>query len=132
MDLILNLKPVNWRQHIRSFQTLGIPGRHLSCLCSVDQNCQIVLKNNTWLREHSVDISIIQHELDAEERRKSGLSERAIGGLWFAEDDDFVHGRFYLDQNSHSGLWDQVLFSGYFACSISMEIFHESPSNERW
>jgi hypothetical protein len=120
------LKPIIWSQEIRHYPnndpTKNIEGLYLSVTCAPKANCDILLRNGAKLRDFQIQFSIVQGELQVNERSKSNLLNNAIGGLWFIEDEDFVHGWCFLRSNNYVALWDQVRDGGYVDCAINLGV----------
>jgi hypothetical protein len=129
----INLKPLNWSQTIRHRENLKAEsddGRFLTATCTVDDDCTIRLGNNTKLRDYQFPLSVLKGGLTANKRQRAGLDTEAIGGLWFLEDQDYVHGWIHLASPDYEHLWDQVRKSDYMYCSIRIEVASAEDQNK--
>ena len=61
-------------------------------------------------------------ELSADTIAKQRLLNNAIGGLFFIEEQNFVHGSLYFNSRNFTVLWDQVRSGGYANCRLSLGV----------
>jgi hypothetical protein len=117
----LILVPLRWSQQIRSFPTLfgEEEGGYLVSICR-PSDCDLRLKNGLFVRDFELQFSIIRGKLDDERRQKFRLPATAIGGLWFHEKEEMIHGWLNLAAVNFSTLWEQVTAGGYERCSIQL------------
>lgn len=122
----VNLKPLMWSQEIRHYPSTKVgEGEEVTIIqvtCAPDAKCDLLLSDGAKIRDHEISITIIPGEIKADERQKTNLLNQAIGGLWFLEEEDFVHGRFYFKSNNFTALWDQVRDGGYVDCVICLGV----------
>jgi hypothetical protein len=96
-------------------------------------NSELKLKNGRSVGDYEIALSIIEGEFPADEYEEKTFSPDAFGGLWYVEDQNFVHGWFYIKQNIYAAIWDQVRTGGYTDCTITLgirpETFHAWTEN---
>jgi hypothetical protein len=91
-----SFEPIEWVQEI------NVEGRQLRAHCKASADLVIVDGQST-------------------EKELTGLSQKAVGGIFYVEDQNLVYGWFYLkNPDSYTALWDEVRDGGYFNCSISL------------
>jgi hypothetical protein len=121
----LNLTPLIWRQEIRHYSKLSIgddEGGFLTATCTPDASCELLLSNGAKLRDQEISLGIARGDLGADKRQQGSLTNDAIGGLYFIEEQNFVHGWLYFKSNNYSALWDQVRNGGYVGCVIGLGV----------
>jgi hypothetical protein len=122
----LYLKPLLWSQSISHYPmrdpSKTIEGTGLSVVVQPKPNCAVVLSNGAKLRDYEISLTIVQGEFQTEEHQKANFARDAIGGLWFVEDEDFVHGWFFFKPNNYAAVWDQVREGGYEGCAIDLGV----------
>jgi hypothetical protein len=112
------LKPVSWRQSIRRYPSIDANGLYLSAECTTDSD--FILSDRLKLRDRKISLSFLRGVLPEKIREETKLSDRAIGGIWWLSDDNFVHGWFYLPDEDYAALWDQIKGGDYIDCHISL------------
>jgi hypothetical protein len=74
------------------------------------------------LRDFTIPISVMRGRDREEIFQKAGLLNDTIGGLWFLDDQMFVHGWFHFNNDNFAAVWDQVLHGRYAACVLSIGV----------
>lgn len=87
-----------------------------------DANCELLLCNGAKFRDFQIPLHIFHGELQANQDLKSDLVAEAMGGIWFIEEQNFVHGWLYFKSNNFTALWDQVRDGGYIGCKIHLGV----------
>lgn len=122
----LYLNSSSWSQSIRSYPgnsaSEAVEGTLLTATARAVPQSELALKNGRRLEEYDISLSIIQGELLPDRIQEGGFAPDALGGLWYVEDQDFVHGWFYFKHNTYAAVWDQVRTGGYANCTISLGI----------
>jgi len=122
----VRLATISWSQQIRWFpgnNRIGDDeGGYLVASCKPKADCQLALRNDAMLRDFHIPISIARNVGLEERREKSKLRKEAIGGLWFLDDQHFVHGWFHLNDRNFTCLWDQVLHGRYASCELALGV----------
>ncbi len=127
----IDLRPRNWRQSISQSNDSGVDQRQLRATCTPEPRCELRLEHGAMLRDYEFPLSILSGELPADDRAaKQQLQKEALGGLWFIEEHDFVHGWLYLAPNNFGAVWDQVRSGGYTHCEISLTV--EPVQDDTW
>jgi hypothetical protein len=83
------------------------------------------LRNGAKIADYELALTILNGEITASDRQKYSLMEEAIGGLWFADDqdlDEFLHGWFFMNPTAYAELWEQVRGGGYSNCIFSLGV----------
>lgn len=115
---VLNLKPLSWSQSIGQNGRQSDGDTSIRVTCALTANCDVQLCTGLKLRDFLIPIAILEGQLPTDER-STFENDAAIGGLWFVEEQHFVHGWFYLKSRSYSTLWNQVR-DGKADCRISL------------
>lgn len=120
----LCLQPNSWRQAVMCYprQDLGNNGDALkvSMYCTPTNTCEILLRNGAKLRDYSIHLSILKGQLPPGEVPK--LKPKALGGLWYVENQDFVHGFFCLRPQHFDAAWDQITHAGSSTTLIDLGV----------
>ena len=129
----LYLKALSWCQEIRYNAGSVDDGGFLTTVCAPDPKCDLRLRTGAYFRHFAINLSILQGELKEDKRQNFGLQTGAIGGLWFVEDQNFLHGWLHLRPRNYRAVWDQVRSGGYFGCTVWVgvqpiaEVWQENP-----
>jgi hypothetical protein len=119
-------KPSSWSQSVSYYPhkdpTKAIEGTGLSMFVRARPDSELSLKNGSKLEDHDIHLSIFQGEFPPEEFHKARFAPDAIGGLWYIEEQDYVHGWFYFRQHNYAAVWDQVRAGGYTRCTVTLGI----------
>jgi len=125
----LDLKPTLWSQSVKTFlnndSDKATEGTALSLNARSLPDTELSLKDGKKLKDYEISLSIIPGEIAPEELQKRRLSPDAFGGLWYIEEDDFVHGWFFFKPHNYGAIWDQVRTGGYQDCTITLGVMLE-------
>jgi hypothetical protein len=99
-------------------------------MCRAKADCELKLRNKAMLRDFEIPISVLRGHLPEETRQIAKLANNAIGGLWFLDDQHFVHGWLYLNDGNFTALWDQVLHGKYTSCHFNLRV--DPVQNDVW
>lgn len=114
----LYLKPITWTQSIRRYPTIDVNGPYLSAPCTTKS--VLILSEKLKLSDLQINLSILRGTLPDKGREEGKLSERAIGGIWWISDDNFVHSWFYLPAEDYDAIWEQIKQGDYIDCQITL------------
>jgi hypothetical protein len=90
----------------------------------------VILSNGSKLRDFEIPVGVISGALSPEDRRKYEFHTDALGGLWFLENDAFVHGWLHISSEIQNAVWDQVSAGGYEESMICLGV--EPIENDKW
>jgi hypothetical protein len=129
----LSLVPRSWRQTIQSYpsNTRGAEWRLLDATCELDSRSELKLRTGKSLHDYQpFSFTVLKGSLSDEDRRKSNLLGNAIGGLWFIEEQSYLHGWMHFGSENFDALWSQVLAGIPGTWTISLTL--EPVENETW
>jgi hypothetical protein len=89
----------------------------------------LTLRNGKKLKDYDFSLSIIPGEFSSPHPDLKFATD-AFGGLFYLDDQDYVHGYFYFDQNTYDAVWDQVRRGGYANCKF--HVGFEPEDYDRW
>jgi hypothetical protein len=115
---VLYLTPINWTQSIRCYPRIDVNWLYLTALCRTKS--VLILSDKLKLSTLDIHLSIFQGSLPDKDREEGELSERAIGGVWWSSNDNFVDSWFYLPTESYEALWEQIKRGDYLECQITL------------
>jgi hypothetical protein len=119
---LVYLKPLAWTQHIKSYPNLKVESLSLEATCKPHTNCDLLMSNGVKLLDFEFPLAIIEGEPRADDLADARLPAEALGGVWFIEDQNFLHGWFYLKSNGFTAVWDLVREGGYLDCRIDLTV----------
>jgi hypothetical protein len=111
------LKPIKWTQEIRSGYKEGVEGRFLNATCTPRNDQPLMLSNKDDLFNHTIHLSFLQ---GAPTAANGEPLEIGIGKLSYSE--AFVHGWYFLSEETYSHLWDHVTDGRFSDCVIVLGI----------
>jgi hypothetical protein len=130
----LNLKPLTWRQEVRQHPSIDVEGRYLNVFCRTTADCQLATAEGQLLRDHPIELNVLNGEPSVEAMQKLGLQSGAIGGVWFRyaelEQAAFVESWFCFKTENFGAVWDQVCTGAYTDCWITIGI--EPIEDNKW
>ena len=113
----LYLKPITWTQSIRRYPTIDVNGPYLTAPCTTKS--VLILSEKLKLSDLKLTYLFCEALCLTKIAKKAKLSERAIGGIWWISDDNFVHSWFYLPAEDYDAIWEQIKQGDYIDCQIS-------------
>jgi hypothetical protein len=120
------LKPLTWSQSISHYPNRDPSkkreGTGLSVVVRPTPDCDVLLSNGAKLRDFTISLSIVQGVFPADEHQKANFAKEAIGGLWFIEEQDFLHGWFFFKPDNYAAVWDQVREGRYVDSLITLGV----------
>jgi hypothetical protein len=121
--IYLQLVPITWSQTLTHDGATVLRAR---VKCSPHANCDLKLRTGEKLTQYEIELTILTGEIQPDDRNKYRLTEDAIGGLWFDDDEDtdaMVQGWFFINTSVYGDLWEQVRQGGYTGCMFSLQVW---------
>jgi hypothetical protein len=126
----LTLKVVEWSQAIRSSSKRDMAGRFLNAACKIDDRRDFKMSNGETFATRLVHIAILQ---GAPTEANEAPLEGGVGRLFYAnssDGEDLVHGWYFLNLDTYTTLWDQIVIGMYADCTVQLHVTPVDYSGE--